>query len=92
MEPRPFPCRVFHLGLWYPVGTIGLFKVTETWLAPDLKITILIKSTSPELGEKTQKLTNISRAEPPADLFQPPPDYTLIDEPGDFTIKWGPQP
>jgi hypothetical protein len=53
---------------------------------------ILLKSTDPQSGEHTQKLTNISRAEPSADLFQPPPEYSVVDEAAGFTIKWGTQP
>jgi hypothetical protein len=30
----------------------------------------------------------INRSEPDAALFQPPPDYTVVDEAGDFTIEW----
>jgi hypothetical protein len=45
----------------------------------------------PRSGEQTQKLINISRSEPDASLFQPPPDYTIVDEKADFTIQWGSQ-
>jgi hypothetical protein len=33
-------------------------------------------------------LTNI-RNEPDAALFQVPPDYTVVDEAGGFTLNWG---
>ena len=43
----------------------------------------------PRSGENTQKLTNIDRSEPDHSLFLPPADYTVVEEKGDFTIKWG---
>ncbi len=80
----------------FPTGARGndrpISTVNETWMSPDLKVMILFKSSDPQSGEHTQKLTNISRAEPSADLFQPPPEYTVVDEAGAFTIKWGTQP
>ena len=77
----------------WEVGSQGndrpISVVNETWMSPALKVMILNKSTDPRSGEHTQKLTNISQAEPPADFFQPPADYTLVDETGTFTIHWG---
>jgi hypothetical protein len=54
-------------------------------------VVILSKMSDPRSGEQTQKLINISRSEPDASLFQPPPDYTIVDEKADFTIQWGSQ-
>ena len=65
--------------------------VDERWNSPELKATILSKINDPQFGESTQKLINISRDEPSLSLFQPPPEYTVVDEEGDFTIKWGSQ-
>jgi hypothetical protein len=80
----------------FPTGARGndrpISTVNETWMSPDLKMMILSKSTDPQSGEHTQKLTNVSRAEPSPDLFQPPPEYTVVDEAAGFTIKWGTQP
>jgi len=77
----------------YPVDSMGndrpISAVTETWTAPDLKVQIMIRQNDPRLGESTYKLVNISRDEPSASLFQPPPEYTVVDEEGDFTITWG---
>jgi hypothetical protein len=56
--------------------------VNETWM-------ILNKSSDPRSGEHTQKLTNISQGEPPAELFAPPSDYSVVDETGPFTLRWG---
>lgn len=80
----------------FPEGSQGndrpISTVVEWWTSPELKVPILTKTTDPRSGEHTQRLTNISRAEPSPDLFQPPPDYTVVDESGSFSIKWGNQP
>ena len=66
-----------------PVGTIGndrpIETVNETWYSPELKIMILSKRRDPRFGESTYSVTNITRSEPYAELFQPPSDYKLID-------------
>ncbi len=75
-----------------PEGTEGNdrpFVITEeTWTSPDLKIVVLSKTDDPPRGETTMKLTNISRNEPEPGLFQPPPDYQVVDETGPFTIRY----
>lgn len=53
---------------------------TETWYSPDLKVTVMSKSTDPRMGETTYRLTNISRSEPDPSLFQIPSDYTVKDQ------------
>ena len=79
----------------YPADFMGnarpVSAVTETWPPPDLKVQVMISQNDPRLGENTQKIINISRDEPSASLFQPAPEYTVVDEEGDFTIKWGSQ-
>lgn len=76
----------------WAVGTQGNdrpFQTTfETWYSPELEVTVLDKNFDPRSGENSTKLINISRAEPPVSLFQPPPDYTIVDEPGPFEIRW----
>ena len=71
----------------WPVGTKGndrpLSIVSEVWKSPELQLIVLNKLTNPQTGERTQKLMNISRAEPPLGLFRPPLDYRLVDEPND---------
>jgi hypothetical protein len=54
-------------------------------------VVILSHMNDPRSGEQTLKLININRSEPDPSLFQPPPDYTVVDEKADFTIKWGSQ-
>lgn len=68
----------------YPVGSIGndrpITVTTETWRSPELKITVLSKTSDPRSGERTTKLINVSRAEPDPSLFQVPADYELIEQ------------
>ena len=67
----------------YPVGAVGndrqLVTTTEVWTSPELKTVVLSKTTDPRSGDSTMRLTNISRAEPDASLFQPPPDYEIAE-------------
>lgn len=67
----------------YPIGSVGndrpITTTTETWTSPELKMVVLSKNSDPRNGESTTRLTNISRAEPDASLFQVPPDYEVID-------------
>jgi hypothetical protein len=79
----------------WPVGAQGndrpITSRNEIWMSPELKVIVLSQRSDPRSGEQTQKLINISRSEPDPSLFQPPPDYTVVDEKADFTIKWGSQ-
>jgi hypothetical protein len=64
-----------------PVGAIGNDKpiqmVTEKWYSADLQADVMTKYTNPLMGTTTIQLTNISREEPAATLFQVPSDYTV---------------
>ena len=64
-----------------PAGAIGndqpIQIVTERWYSSDLQMVVMSRRSDPRLGETTFRLTNISRAEPVATLFQVPADYTL---------------
>jgi hypothetical protein len=83
-----------HTITW-PVGAQGndrpITRTDETWMSPELKVAILSQTNDPRSGEHTQKLININRSEPDPGLFQPPPDYTIVDEKADFRIQWGSQ-
>jgi hypothetical protein len=69
--------------LVYPVGSVGndrpMSTFTETWRSQELKVIVLTKTSDPRNGEMTTRLTNISRAEPDATLFQVPPDYEIVE-------------
>jgi hypothetical protein len=79
----------------WPEGAQGndraITATRETWTSEELKVVIRSQMNDPRSGEQTMKLINISRSEPDPGLFQPPSDYTVVDEKADFTIKWGSQ-
>jgi len=64
-----------------PAGEIGNDKplqiVTERWFSNDLQVVVKSTHTDPRWGTSTYQLTNISRTEPAASLFQVPADYTV---------------
>src|SRR5215510_4208571 len=66
-----------------PAGAIGnerpIETVNETWFSQELKIMIMSKRSDPRFGETTYRITNISRSEPDASLFQISSEYTIID-------------
>jgi TonB family protein len=66
-----------------PMGAIGnerpIETVYETWFSQELKMMILSKRSDPRFGESTYRVTNISRSEPDAGLFQVPSEYTIVD-------------
>jgi hypothetical protein len=67
----------------YPIGAVGndgpITTTTETWTSSELKMVVLSKNSDPRSGESTNRLTNISRAEPNPSLFQIPADYEVIE-------------
>jgi hypothetical protein len=66
-----------------PAGAVGnqlpIEVVTERWFSPDLQMAVRITRRDPRSGETVYRLTNLSRTEPPADLFVPPSDYRVWD-------------
>jgi hypothetical protein len=56
--------------------------VSESWYSRDLQTVVLSRHDDPQIGQTTYRLTNISRTEPPASLFEVPSNYTLQNEPG----------
>jgi hypothetical protein len=70
----------------YPVGSQGndrpISVISESWYSPDLRTTILSKTSDPRTGDNTMKWTNISRNEPDPLLFMPPADYSVVEEAG----------
>ncbi len=71
----------------FPVGFMGndrpLVRVMESWISPDLKITVVSKNSDPRMGESTMRLRNINRSEPDPALFGVPADYQIVDENGE---------
>lgn len=64
-----------------PAGAIGneqpIQVVTERWYSSQLKTTVMTRTTDPRMGETVYKLQNIKLAEPPAEMFTVPSDYTV---------------
>jgi hypothetical protein len=64
-----------------PAGAIGnvapIEMVTERWYSPELQTVVLSRRSDPRFGETTYRLENIVRTEPPSELFQIPPDFTI---------------
>jgi hypothetical protein len=59
-----------------PAGEVGnrnpIQVVSESWYAPELKVTVYSRYSDPRQGESIYRLTGIRRGEPPADLFKVP--------------------
>jgi hypothetical protein len=49
----------------------------ETWVSSDLKLELLRTDSDPRFGTTTMELSNVSRAEPAASLFQAPAGYAV---------------
>lgn len=66
-----------------PAAEIGADRdiqvVNEVWTAQDLKAVIYSKRTDPRSGEMIYRLANVQRAEPPANLFEVPADYKVVE-------------
>ena len=66
-----------------PAGSIGnqqpITVLSEQWFAPDLEILVMTRHSDPRTGETSYSLSNITRGEPAAGLFDVPADYTIQD-------------
>lgn len=51
----------------------------ERWYWPKARLVLLSITNDPRYGEIMLRLTNLVLDEPPADLFQIPPDYTIVE-------------
>jgi hypothetical protein len=70
----------FHAGA---VGNSSPKSLTiETWDSEELNVSVLTRSSN---GYSTW-LANLSRAEPDPTRFQPPVDYTVVDDKDSFTL------
>jgi hypothetical protein len=74
-----------------PAGTRGnnepVVFTYETWRSPELRRPLLTRNSTPN-GVQTIQLVHISRLEPSTSLFQPPSDYKVLDEAGEFTFDY----
>jgi hypothetical protein len=64
-----------------PQGRIGNDRpiqiIDERWESPELGVIVSSRYSDPRTGVVEYSLTNVTRGEPRADLFQVPPDYTV---------------
>jgi hypothetical protein len=64
-------------------GAVGndrpIQMVNERWFSADLKTVVMTRHSDPRTGEEIFRLTNISRTEPGADLFQVPANYQISE-------------
>lgn len=85
-------CEGRRMTTTYPTGSQGndrpIVVTQETWMSPELKTTVLSKTSDPRSGEMTFKILDLSRTEPDASLFQPPPDYQVVEDNGPVTINF----
>ena len=79
-----------------PAGQIGndrAIEITdERWESPELKILIYSRFSDPRTGVVEFRLTNINRAEPQADLFTIPSEYTVLEPGAPGLRRGGPAP
>jgi len=68
----------------HPAGAFGferpIVEVWETWTSTELHTALLNIRDDPRTGKDVVRLTDISTQEPPASLFEVPPDYILTEE------------
>lgn len=55
--------------------------VTETWMAPSLKLMVRQSVANPLVGDRGFLLTNVRRQEPDSAIFTIPPGYTVEERP-----------
>jgi hypothetical protein len=68
----------------HPTGAFGferpIVEVWDTWTSTELHTTLLNIRDDPRTGKDVVRLTDISTQDPPASLFEVPPDYILTEE------------
>jgi hypothetical protein len=70
------------IGKASPTGAYAM--TTESWFFPDLMINFVITVSDPNHGDSSTTLSNIQRAAPDPSLFQPPANYTIVDDAGNL--------
>jgi len=73
-----------------PIGEIGndrpIVTTNEAWFSRELGLTVMSKNSDPRMGDRTTRLTNVSRAEPDPALFMIPSGYSVVDEKDSVTM------
>jgi len=63
-------------------NTLPIVSVHESWMADDLKVPVMVKTSDPRFGTTQTQLNNVVRAEPDPTLFQVPTGYTVVKDHG----------
>jgi hypothetical protein len=58
----------------------------ERWVSPELRLVVYSRSEDTHFGVLEYRLTNISRSDPPAELFDVPKEYREI--PFEYPLSW----
>lgn len=78
------------------VGTMGndrdVVTSNEFWASKELGMTVFFRISDPRTGERTSRMTNVSRTEPDPALFQVPADYTIEEKPAPNAVPVAPNP
>ncbi len=61
-------------------------NMVERWDCRDLQLVMLLR-TSNQGGQGLTQITSLNLGDPPAEIFQIPPDYKVVDETSPFTLK-----
>jgi hypothetical protein len=82
----------FRMTVVFEAGAQGndapITTTQEHWYSADIGRDVLMKASDPRNGETTTRLTNISIGDPDPGLFQAPAGYQIVDEAGQFQIKY----
>ena len=88
LEPRAFDgvkADGTRAVLVIPAGAIGNDRaieiVSERWFSPELRVVVATRRIDPRFGNSSYRLVNIVRGDPPSQLFEVPPDFTVRDQP-----------
>jgi len=69
-----------------PAGAIGneqpIETTSERWFSPALQVVVKSIHTDPRIGQTTESIQNLNRAEPNPSLFQVPGDYAVTESTG----------
>lgn len=72
-----------------PAGAMGnerpIDTVSERWYSSELQMVVMSTVKDPRMGDSTYKLTNITRGDQPASLFQVPSDYQVAEPHGEVS-------
>jgi hypothetical protein len=61
---------------------------SEEWSTPGSTMPPFRRISDPRSGDETAASYDIVRGEPDPRLFQIPPDYQIVDEPGPFAVTY----